>query len=252
MNAPVAAATGLNRETALRIALAARAMPGVSVGQLLEVLNTRIAGGLDADSLKTVTVTDIKAGLAGVENEEDGMDPGIALADMKSCVRILWGEDDTDALPPLQAPFEDRSGVLRVAVASNNNELLDGHFGSCLRFLVYEMSRTELRLVDIRSTVDADLAEDRNAFRAELIGDCQVLFVQSIGGPAAAKVVRAGLYPLKMKDTSPAREALERLQEVMVSSPPPWMAKLLGVNAEQRARFDRDEEWLPSDAAMTD
>ena len=45
----------------------------------------------------------------------------------------------------------------------------------------------------IQSAVEADLSEDRNMFRVDLIRDCQVLYVVSIGGPAAAKVVR-GVY----------------------------------------------------------
>jgi hypothetical protein len=73
-------------------------------------------------------------------------------------------------------------GSIRVAVAANRGENLDGHFGSCDRFLVYQVGRQEIRLIDVRSTVEADAAEDRNAARSALIGDCQIVYVQSIGG----------------------------------------------------------------------
>ena len=48
----------MNRETALRIALAARALPEVGVGRLLDILHQRIEGELDEESLQRVTVTD--------------------------------------------------------------------------------------------------------------------------------------------------------------------------------------------------
>ena len=48
---------------------------------------------------------------------------------------------------------------LRIAIASDSGDALNGHFGSCLRFLVYQVSPTEIRLVDIRDTMDAEFAE---------------------------------------------------------------------------------------------
>lgn len=231
MNSP------MNRETALRIALAARAMPGISVGQLLEILHQRIDGELTEESLQTVTVTDLKTGFASADGEEDGEDIGIGLPAMKDAVRILWGEHVSEALPQPVALDSLAQGSIRVAIASNNGERLDGHFGSCLRFLIYQVSPAGKALVAIRSALEADFAEDKNAYRAELIEDCQVLYIVSIGGPAAAKVVKTGIYPMKKIDGGHAEEILAELQQVMASAPPPWLAKLLGIAAEQRVRF---------------
>lgn len=222
----------MNRETALRIALAARALPDVEVSQLLDILYERVNGPLTEQSLQGVTVTDLKIGLAGSEEDVDLLDT--PMADLKEAVRILWGEGEADALPtPVQlAAMPEKS--IRVAVASNNGEQLDGHFGSCLRFLIYQISASERHLIDIRSTVESDLAEDRNAFRCELIADCQVLCVVSIGGPAAAKVVRAGIHPLKKPKG--ARDVISELQNVM-GNPPPWLAKIVGISAQARTRI---------------
>lgn len=242
MNSPVNTPMKMNRETALRIALAARAMPGIGVGQLLEILHQRIDGELTEESLQSVTVTDLKTGFASADGEEDGEDIGIGLPAMKDAVRILWGEHVTEALPQPVAPDSLAEGSIRVAIASNNGERLDGHFGSCLRFLIYQVSPTGKALVAIRSALEADFAEDKNAYRAELIEDCQVLYVVSIGGPAAAKVVKTGIYPMKKIDGGQAEEILAELQQVMASAPPPWLAKLLGIAAEQRVRFALSDE----------
>jgi nitrogen fixation protein NifX len=230
----------LNRETALRIALAARVLPGINIGQLLETLQRRLGEDLTESSLQTITVTDLKTGFASADGEEDGEDINIGLAAMKEAVRILWGEADGQDLPkpiPLESVPSDS---IRVAIASNSGEELDGHFGSCLRFLVYQLSPTLLQLIDMRTTVEAELSDDRNAFRANLINDCQVLYVVSIGGPAAAKVVRAGVYPIKLTEGGAARDILQKLQQVINTNPPPWLAKIMGASVEERVRFQRD------------
>jgi len=63
----------------------------------------------------------------------------------------------------------------------------------------------------------------------------------SIGGPAAAKVIKAGIYPMKLPEEAEAREVLAKLQAILGGSPPPWLAKIIGVSARDRVRFDSDE-----------
>ena len=70
MNSPAT----MNRETALRIALAARALPDTSVAQLVEILHQQVNGPLTEESLQGVTVTDLKIGLAGSEEDVDLLD----------------------------------------------------------------------------------------------------------------------------------------------------------------------------------
>lgn len=235
-------AQSLSREVALRIGLAARVLPGVDARQLLEVLKERLGLPLSEARLTKMTVTDLKTGLASLDGEEDSEDTGISMEYLKLAVRYLWGEEGVEPdLPVIQA-YEDGEmpGSIRVAIGSNSADLIDGHFGSCPRFLVYQVSPDEIRLVDIRPTAGADQAEDKNAFRAELICDCHVMYVQSIGGPAAAKVVRAGIYPMKLAEGGKALEVLAQLQTVMAGTPPPWLAKIIGIPAEKRTKFSAE------------
>ena len=228
----------LSREIALRIALAARILPGVDVPTLIGILHEKVGQPLDDEKLKAITVTNLKTGIGSHDGEEDGEDIGIGLDKIKLAVRYLWGEEVADeGLPEILAYKEgDLPESIRVAVASNNGEVLNGHFGSCIRFLVYQLSRNEMRLIDIRSTIEADNADDRNLFRANLIKDCHVMFVQSIGGPAAAKVIRADIYPIKVPDVIDAQDKLREFQSVF-DAPPPWLAKALGRSAEESKRF---------------
>ncbi|MDO8845078.1 MAG: dinitrogenase iron-molybdenum cofactor biosynthesis protein [Methylicorpusculum sp.] len=232
----------LSREIALRIALASRVLPGVDVPMLIGILHDKVGSPLDDEKLKAITVTNLKTGIGSLDGEEDGEDIGIGLANIKLAIRFLWGEEGEDENLPEIMPYHegDMPESIRVAIASNLGTLLNGHFGSCIRFLIYQLSRNECRLVDIRSTIDADNAEDKNMFRAQLIKDCHVLFIQSIGGPAAAKVIRADIYPIKVPEVIEAAEQLSEFQKVF-DAPPPWMAKALGRTAEERKRFISEE-----------
>jgi nitrogen fixation protein NifX len=215
----------ITREAALRVALAARAMPNATLPRLLELLQRSLGHEIDEEKLRQVTVTMLKTGFASADGEEDGEDIGIGLEAMKLAVRILWGETQGDDSLPRIESYEagEMPGSVRVAIASDKGDTLSGHFGSCLRFLVYQVSPTAVRLVDIRDTMDAEFAPDKNLWRAQLIGDCHVCYVVSIGGPAAAKVIRADIYPIKVPDGGPALEILAQFQQAMVNSPPPWL-----------------------------
>lgn len=226
----------LNKQIALRIGLAARELPDTDAGRLLGVLQDLVGLPPTAKSLATVTVKAFKAAADGEYADTD-------TAAVKSALACLKGEKgiNFDPLPPVTQYAEgDMPGSIRVACASNKGERLDGHFGSCQRFLIYQVSQEETRLVEIRAVDDAEADGDKNGYRAALIDDCQLLFVASIGGPAAAKVIRAGVHPVKKPEMGEAREQMEALQPRIGPQAPPWLAKVMGQSPEQRIRFEQD------------
>jgi nitrogen fixation protein NifX len=234
--------TALSKDLALRIGLASRVLPGVDIPRLLDILQDRLGAPLTDEKLKSFTVTQLKTGIGSLDGEEDGEDIGVGLANIKQAVRYLWGEDgEANSLPEIK-PYTDGElpNSVRIAVASNSGAMIDGHFGSCIRFLIYQLNKDDYRPIDIRSTLEADSAEDKNLFRTQFIEDCHILLVQSIGGPAAAKVIRANIYPLKVPEPMEASKQLQALQQVMHNNPPPWLAKILGQAAEERVRFKNE------------
>lgn len=232
----------ISNEVALRIALASRLFPELSIREFIEILQSHLGDRIDEESLGRITVTQLKTALGKTydfDGEEVGEDATSSdIEALKKAVRILWGEtDDGDRLPPLETYQDgDMPNSVRIAVASNNGEQLDGHFGSCLRYLIYQLSGQEMRLIDIRSALEADVSEDKNAFRVRLVKDCPVLYVTAIGGPAAGRVVQAGIYPMKKEKGGPARELLAELQQAINTSPPPWLAKIVGVAEGDRIK----------------
>lgn len=231
-----------SREAALRIALAARALNGLDVKAFVGALLDKLESPLTESKLSKLTVEDLRTMIAG-DFAEQGCHVGVDGEQLKDAVRMLWGQGVAHGdFPAVDAYAEgEMPGSIRVAVAANRGENLDGHFGSCDRFLIYQVGQQAIKLVDVRSTVEADAAEDKNASRSALINDCQIVYVQSIGGPAAAKVVRAGVHPVKKPSGGSTREVLAELQG-RLNSPPPWLAQIMGVPATSLARFEENME----------
>lgn len=231
-----------SREAALRIALAARALNGLDVKAFVGVLIEKLEPPLTEAKLGKLTVEDLRILLAG-DFAEQTCHVGVEPEQLKEAVRMLWGQGiEHNDFPAIEAYADgEMPGSIRVAVAANRGENLDGHFGSCDRFLIYQVGRQAIKLIDVRSTAEADGAEDKNAARSDLIGDCQIVYIQSIGGPAAAKVVRAGVHPIKKPGGGAAREALAELQG-RLGNPPPWLAQIMGVPSTSLARFEEELE----------
>lgn len=224
--------TSITREAALRIGLAALELK-VTPRELTLAIAEKIDLPLTETKLATCSVELLREAMDG-----DGGICQMEKEDLKRAVRLLWGEGVSGSdLPALDAYLEgDMPGSIRLACASNSGEVLDGHFGSCERFLIYQVSASESRLIGIRPTLDTETAEDKNVARANLIADCDVLYVQSIGGPAAAKVIRASVHPVKIPQTGPARASVARLQ-ASLASPPPWLARVMGMEPPSLAQF---------------
>ncbi len=229
----------LSRELALRIGLAARALPDTDTKRLLYVLTEGNKKAVTETTLSKLKIKQLKSAC-------DGELSSMEQADLQQAVAILKGENNASKpeLPETVAFKEgDMPHSIRIACASNTGFKIDGHFGSCVMFLIYQVSTSESRLIEIRLTklpVDAENI-DKNDFRANLIKDCQVLYIASVGGPAAAKIVKKGIHPIKMPGQDTVSNIINQLQQVIADSPPPWLAKAMGISTEQRVRFEQVE-----------
>jgi nitrogen fixation protein NifX len=223
----------LSRELALRIGLAARALPDTDAKRLLSVLTDCIGLPITEEKIVGIDLNTLKTAKAGEFIDVDEPLLTHALSILKSGLNI----------PKQQAYIDgDMPGSVRIACASNDGINVDGHFGSCSQFMIYQVSADEARLIDIRDTdiPDGLDVEDKNVFRAELIKDCQVLYIASVGGPAAAKIVKLGIHPMKLPGIESIAEIIDQLQTVIAGTPPPWLAKVMGIEANDRFRFERE------------
>ncbi|RIZ66512.1 MAG: nitrogen fixation protein NifX [Methylococcales bacterium] len=225
----------ITRELALRIGLAARAWPDIDAKGLFILLTDYLGLPLTEQKIAGITLKDLKTlQTDGVSRLEEDL--------LLQLLNTLQTPVDTSE--PIQAYQEgDLPGSIRLAFASNDRLNVDGHFGSCKQFMIYQVSACVAQLIDVRTPKEiANLEiEDKNTYRAELINDCQVVYMVSVGGPAAAKIVKQGIHPLKLSDIESISDVILQLQAVIAGTPPPWLAKVMGIEASQRFKFEREE-----------
>ena len=132
---------------------------------------------------------------------------------------------------------------MKVAFATQDQQRVDAHFGWAKHLAVYDIRPGGYQFVEDFAFGD-DLAEDGNedklAPKLAAIGDCAIVYVAAIGGSAAARVVASKIHPVKVPSPQPNQDNLDKQQEVLQGTPPPWLRKAL-MKGQERA-FDFEDE----------
>jgi nitrogen fixation protein NifX len=139
---------------------------------------------------------------------------------------------------------------MKVAFSTQDKQRVDAHFGWAKHLAVYDVTPEGyqyLQTFDFGGELQEDGNEDKLAPKLAAIGDCAILYVAAIGGSAAARVVAAKIHPIKVAQPEPILDILEKLQEVLRGTPPPWLRK---ASAKDRPRDPFDEE-APAAAAAS-
>jgi len=133
---------------------------------------------------------------------------------------------------------------MKIAFATQDQQRVDAHFGWAKHLSVYDVSPEGYRFVHDYGFGD-DLAEDGNedklAPKLDAIKDCAIVYVAAIGGSAAARVVASKIHPIKVASPEPIFDILDKLQEVLKGTPPPWLRKALLKGQERSTDFDSEE-----------
>lgn len=211
----------LSEHVALRIGLAARALPGLNVKALLTLLTTYLDTPLTEASLMAISPKKWRSMVSKLDGEFTRFELDRAHAALAGLAVGEVNAPQAMELAPLDGPS------ITVAMTSNREQELDGHFGSCLRILVYQVTSDAHQLMDVREVNTQLKGEERAVYLVSLLRGCDLLFTVSIGGPAAAKVTRAGVHPVKVKTPCPCTEQLEALSVVIAGTPPRWLANKL-------------------------
>jgi nitrogen fixation protein NifX len=66
--------------------------------------------------------------------------------------------------------------------------------------------------------------------------------VAAIGGSAAARVVAVKIHPIKVPQPEPILDILEKLQDVLKGTPPPWLRKALQKDLDAAVPSFEDED----------
>jgi nitrogen fixation protein NifX len=118
--------------------------------------------------------------------------------------------------------------AMKVAFATTDKVHVDEHFGRAEKFLIWEIEPEAAAfsgVIQVKS--EGDDEADRIEARCAGLADCALVYVAEIGGPAAARLVAKKIHPIKSKDREPITTVVEKLQEVLRGSPPPWLRKAM-------------------------
>jgi len=130
---------------------------------------------------------------------------------------------------------------MKVAFATQDQQRVDAHFGWAKHIAIYDVQPEGYSFVQ-DFHFGEDLAEDGNedklAPKLEAIHDCAILYVAAIGGSGAARVVALKIHPIKVPQPEPILDILEKLQEVLKGTPPPWLRKALAKGRPVTHDFD--------------
>jgi nitrogen fixation protein NifX len=63
--------------------------------------------------------------------------------------------------------------------------------------------------------------------KVDRLADCKLIYLTEIGGPSAARLVKKGIMPMKVKEPVSIENALKQLGEMIRKSPPPWIRKAM-------------------------
>lgn len=213
--------SAITEQVALRLGLASKALPQLSLPKFINSLIEQLGQPLTEKKLRSLTPKKLFQHLVQQDRDVERNQSNQVYAILTNSEIATMQAPSLPDMPILKGP------VLQVAVSSNNDEQLDGHFGSCLRFLIYQVNSTAWQLVDIRPVITDNTGLSRTDDLVDMIKDCHMLATLSIGGPAAAKVVRADITPVKKAQAMSTDTLLAPLTQVIANNPPPWLNKIL-------------------------
>ena len=135
---------------------------------------------------------------------------------------------------------EKLENSIKVAFATKDLEIINAHFGGAKEFIVYNVSKEGFVLDGVIKTDTTEMTgDDKTDFKVKALDGINIMYCESIGGTAAAKVIRAGMNPMKVQEPRAIEEVLKELVEMINSNPPPWIKRLMNIETAEDPRLAR-------------
>ncbi|MCL5673134.1 MAG: nitrogen fixation protein NifX [Deltaproteobacteria bacterium] len=116
---------------------------------------------------------------------------------------------------------------MKVGFATTDNVFINDHFGWAKKIAVYDVTESGFDFIGLREFEEEEDETEKIDKKIAKLRDLKIIFVESIGGTAAAKVVSSGIHPVKSKPDDEIINVLENLREVLSKNPPPWLKKII-------------------------
>ena len=135
---------------------------------------------------------------------------------------------------------ESLENAIKVAFASKDMETINAHFGGAKEFVVYDVSKDGFKLSGvIKTDTSAMEGDDKTDFKVKALSGVNIMYCESIGGTAAAKVIRGGINPMKVNEPRKIEEVLSELVTMINGNPPPWVKKIMNIATTEDVRRER-------------
>ena len=128
---------------------------------------------------------------------------------------------------------------MKVAFATTDGINVDEHFGRAGMFAIYELTADGYKFIELRKFADGrdtaiedtkgmgNVHDDMVQNKVAKLAECKIVYLTEIGGPSAARLVKKGMMPVKVKEIVSIEESLQKLLETIKTSPPPWLRKAI-------------------------
>jgi nitrogen fixation protein NifX len=120
---------------------------------------------------------------------------------------------------------------MKVGFTTNDNIHVDAHFGSAKMIDIYDVDPTGCHFVKtfkFGGNLNEDGNEDKLQPKIEALHDCTIVYVSTIGGSAATRLIKQKVTPLKTQSEDKAiADVLAELVKTLNGTPPPWLRKAL-------------------------
>lgn len=129
---------------------------------------------------------------------------------------------------------------MKVAFATKDLESINAHFGGAKEFIVYNVSKEGFEVDGVIKT-DTSLMEgdDKTEYKVKALQGINIMYCESIGGTAAAKVIRAGMNPMKVQEPRKIEDVLKELVAMLNDNPPPWIKQIMNIETTEDPRLER-------------
>jgi nitrogen fixation protein NifX len=120
---------------------------------------------------------------------------------------------------------------MKIAFTTSDNIHINAHFGSAKKIDVYEVDQTKYEFVEtlrFDGNLNEDGNEDKLLPKIEALHDCTIVYVSTIGGSAAARLIKQKITPVKAQsEEQEITDILSKLVQTLNGSPSPWLRKAL-------------------------
>ena len=140
----------------------------------------------------------------------------------------------------VEGGIKPREDSMKIAFATKDMQNVNAHFGGAKEFLIYDVSKDGFSIYGVVKTDTSKLnGDDKTDYKVQALSGVNIMYCESIGGTAAAKVIRSGINPMKIKETQNIEKILQELVDMINDNPPPWIKRIMNIQTTEDPRLER-------------